>query len=135
TATLPDANLLRRVRWRLVAWSAGTTLVALVVLGSALYVAVSNSLAASGRDQLNARMDDVRHFLLENRLPPSRAPIGLAIGGRSSGTFAFIVGPDQQAVGPQGVGLTGLPDDAALEVARAGGVDVRDLTVEGTPIR
>ena len=104
-SALPDANLLRRVRWRLVAWSAGTTFLALIVLGTALYFAVSSALATSGRSQLEARMDEVRQFMREARLPPSRAPIGLTVGGRASGTFAFIVGPDQQAVGPQDVGI------------------------------
>jgi signal transduction histidine kinase len=132
---LPDANLLRRVRWRLVAWSAGTTLVVLVVLGSALYVAVSSALAASGRDQLQARMDEVRQFLRESRLPPSRAPISLTVGGRSSGTFAFIVGPDQQAVTPPNVGIQGLPDQDGLTVARTGGKDIREETVQGVPVR
>jgi signal transduction histidine kinase len=131
----PDASLLRRVRWRLVAWSAGTTLVALVVLGLALYFAVSSLLASSGRAQLEARMDEVRQFLREARFPPSRAPIGLAVGGRASGTFAFIVGPDQQAVGPQDVGIEGLPDDDGLAVARTGGKDIREATVQGTPVR
>jgi signal transduction histidine kinase len=130
-----DANLLRRVRWRLVAWSAGTTIVVLVILGSLVYLAVSSALASSGRDQLQARMNEVRQFMRDARLPPSRAPIGLSVGGRSSGTFAFIVGPDQQAVGPQNVGFQGLPDAAALAVARTGNTDVREATVEGVPIR
>jgi signal transduction histidine kinase len=132
---LPDARLLRRVRWRLVAWSAGTTLIVLIVLGTALYLAVSSALAASGRDQLDARMNEVRQFMREARLPPSRAPIGLTVGGRASGTFAFIVGPDQQALGPQDVGIEGLPDQEGLAVARAGGRDVREETVQGTPVR
>jgi signal transduction histidine kinase len=132
---LPDANLLRRVRWRLVAWSAGTTLVVLLILGSALYFAVSSALASSGRDQLQDRMDDVRQFMREARLPPSRAPIGLTVGGRASGTFAFIVGPDQQAVAPPEVGIEGLPDKDGLAVARAGGKDIREATVQGVPLR
>jgi len=134
-AQLPDANLLRRVRWRLVAWSAGTTMIALVVLGVALYGTVSSALAASGRDQLEARMTEVRQFMREARLPPSRAPIGLTVGGRSSGTFAFIVGPDRQALAPPDVGIEGLPDDEGLAVARAGGKDIREATVQGIPIR
>ncbi len=71
-------------------------------------------------------MNEVRQFMRDARLPPSRAPIGLSVGGRSSGTFAFIVGPDQQAVGPQNVGFQGLPDADALAVARAGNTDVRE---------
>jgi signal transduction histidine kinase len=132
----PDAALIRRVRWRLVAWSAGTTLLVLLALGWALYIAVSGSLDSSGRHTLDTRADQVRRFLLETRvLPPSGAPIGLSIGGPASGTFAFIVGPDEQALGPANLGLEGLPDEAALAVARQGGTDVRNLTVEGFPLR
>src|SRR2546425_1096490 len=39
-----DARLLARVRWRLVAWSAGSTLVLLLILGTALYLSVDASL-------------------------------------------------------------------------------------------
>ena len=38
-----DAALVRRVRWRLLAWSGGSTLAVLVLLGSLIYVAVANS--------------------------------------------------------------------------------------------
>ena len=38
-------------------------------------------------------------------------------------------------MGPPDVGLAGLPDAAALAVARAGGTDVRTLTVENIPVR
>ena len=134
-SSLPDAKLLRRVRWRLVAWSAGTTLVALIVLGTLIYVSVSSALAASGREQLESRMSEVRQFMREARLPPARAPIGLTVGGRASGTFAFIVGPDQQPFGPPNVGIEGLPDPDGLAVARAGGTDVREAVAEGIPIR
>ena len=42
-ASEADARLLRRVGWRLVAWSGGSTLVVLVALGVALYVSVAAS--------------------------------------------------------------------------------------------
>jgi signal transduction histidine kinase len=132
----PDSALLRRVRWRLVAWSAGTTFLVLLVLGSALYLAVANSLAASGRRQLEFRADQIEHFILEARvMPMTRAPIGLLVGGPASGTFAFIIGPDDRSLGPQDVGLRGLPDPDGLRVARDGGVDVRSLSLEATPVR
>ncbi len=134
--TASDATLLGRVRWRLVAWSAGTTLMVLLVLGWALYAAVAGSLASSGREQLEARADQVRHFLLETRgLPFTRAPISVTVGGPTSGTFAFIVPPDQQPIGPENLGIEGLPDPAALAVAKSGQVDVRDLSIQDIPIR
>jgi hypothetical protein len=48
----PDARLLRRVRWRLVAWSGGSTLAVLLLLGLAAYLVVAASLAASSEQQL-----------------------------------------------------------------------------------
>jgi len=134
--TAPDAALLRRVRWRLVAWSAGTTLIVLVVIGSILYFAVAGLLASSSRQQLDSRMAQVQHFVEDVRgLPPSRAPIGVSVGGPASGTFAFIISADDESVGPPDVALAGLPDPGSLAAARAGATDVRDLTVQGIPLR
>ena len=57
--TAPEAPILRRTRWRLIAWSGGSTLVVLIVLGIAIYVAAATSLAASGTRQLQARLDEL----------------------------------------------------------------------------
>src|SRR6188472_1271060 len=46
----PEAALVRRVRLRLLAWSGGTTLAVLLLLGTVIYLAVANSLAAAGTD-------------------------------------------------------------------------------------
>src|SRR6188508_1172399 len=54
-AVMADARLIRRVRWRLVAWSAGVTLVVLLILGAVLYAAVARSLEASSLARLEAR--------------------------------------------------------------------------------
>ena len=54
-----DAALVRRVRWRLLAWSGGSTLVVLLVLGSVLYAAVAGSLAKAATDQLSFRAKSV----------------------------------------------------------------------------
>jgi signal transduction histidine kinase len=56
---IADAALVRRVRWRLLAWSGGTTLAAMVILGALLYGTVSWSLAKSGEDQLRARAREI----------------------------------------------------------------------------
>ena len=58
-AASPDAPLLRRTGRRLVAWSAGTMLVVLVVLGAALYGAVARSLAATSETQLAQRAQSI----------------------------------------------------------------------------
>src|SRR5665811_1088593 len=51
-----EARLIRRVRWRLVAWSGVSTLVVLVVLAIVLYAAVANTLAAASEQQLTSRV-------------------------------------------------------------------------------
>ena len=73
--SVADARLLRRVRWRLLAWSGGSTLVVLFVLGAALYTAVARSLEAAGTDQLRQRAEDLVP-LVEGPLavPPPVAP-------------------------------------------------------------
>lgn len=124
---IADASLVRRVRWRLLAWSGGTTLAAMVILGALLYGTVSWSLATSGEEQLRARAREILTgiAMTEQRvsggsaLGPSftvgqgaggdpgevgvlvdRASIpGLLIGGGpTSGTFAFIVDVNSGAV-------------------------------------
>ena len=45
-----DDALVRRVRWRLLAWSGGTTLVVLITLGALLYAVAAASLSAAGED-------------------------------------------------------------------------------------
>src|SRR5207237_3850874 len=52
----PDLPLLRRVRWRLIAWSGGSTAVVLIVLGAVLHAAVARSLAAQSGAQLHERV-------------------------------------------------------------------------------
>jgi hypothetical protein len=46
-AAVPESRLLRRTRAQLVAWSAGSTLVVLLVLGTALYLAVAHELGST----------------------------------------------------------------------------------------
>jgi two-component system, OmpR family, sensor histidine kinase CiaH len=136
----PDSALVARVRWRLVAWSGGTTLVVMALLGSALYVAAASSLAASSQHQLETRAGTIEHFVatLSAPRPFRRGDFGqmlaLSFGGQAAGTFGYVVLPDGQTFGPpQGPGR--LPDQAAIQAARAGGRDVREIDVDGTPYR
>ena len=64
TRANPEAALVRRVRLRLLAWSGGTTLAVLLLLGTVIYLAVANSLASAGADQLRARASFVSAGLL-----------------------------------------------------------------------
>src|SRR5262245_23836653 len=58
-ATEADARLVRATRWRLVAWSGGSTLIVLLVLGIALYLSVAGSLEASGVRLLEDRANEL----------------------------------------------------------------------------
>lgn len=51
----PESPMLHRIRWKLVAWSAGSTLVVLLLLGSALYVAIAQQLRVESEDRLVRR--------------------------------------------------------------------------------
>lgn len=153
--TAPEAPILRRTRWRLIAWSGGSTLVVLIVLGIAIYVAAATSLAASGTRQLQARLDELGGAgfgpvpiaatqVVGLTSDPSQP--GLVIGGDASGTVAFVLnpGPDGTiATGASGVGviaggagLQPMPLDAEMQAAVAAGQTVvRETTIGTAPVR
>jgi signal transduction histidine kinase len=133
-----DARLLRNVRWQLVAWSGGIVLAVLVALGLVLSFAVARSLEASGVAQLEERAQSLTRLLSgqPGRIGSGRLPVGIAFGGPSSGTFAYIVPPSGDVIGPGADVVAGLPDEAALAAARtSSAADIRTLDVQGTPIR
>ena len=153
--TTPEAPILRRTRWRLIAWSGGSTLVVLIVLGIAIYVAAATSLAASGTRQLQARLDElsgtaagpvpIAATQVVGVTSDPRQP-GLVIGGDASGTVALVLmpGPDGTiATGASGVGviaggagLQPMPLDAEMQAAvSAGGTVVRETTIGTAPVR
>ena len=112
-----DAALLRRTRLRLLAWSGGLTLLILVLLGAALYAAVSGSLAARGTDLLAARADGLMRLLGRAGQIPDRFVLGPGFGGEASGTLALIVRPDGVLLGPTELqNIDGLPDPAGIAV-------------------
>jgi signal transduction histidine kinase len=100
-----DQRLLRRTRWRLIAWSGGSTLVALLVLGAAIYWAVATSLASVGTAQLQERAGQLLAKAMTLPvaakgadgtggaavLAPDPALPGVVFGGSSSGTLGYIV--------------------------------------------
>jgi signal transduction histidine kinase len=140
-----DARLLSRVRWRLVAWSAGSTLVLLLVLGTALYLTVDASLAAAGRTQLEEQVTGLRGFL--EHLPPGGLTDGGGgghdephigqpeFGGKGSGTISIVVDPSGAFVGNEPADTTDLPVADGVAAALTGGTDVRLATVNGAPVR
>ena len=131
--TSPDAPLLRRTGRRLVAWSALTMLVVLVVLGAALYGAVARSLAATSESQLAQRAQSIATFLTRPTLGTGRGgqPFGYAFGGQAPGTVTVIVTSSGQVIGPQSR-LDGLPDQAGIAAAVAGTTDVRTGELTGS---
>jgi len=110
-----DAPVLRRTRRRLIAWSAGSTFVVLVVLGAAIYVAAARSLEAASIDQLQSRMEELtRATLAVAARPPQALAVtsdpslpGLVLGGDTSGTIGFVMTGSAGVVPPtEGQGAT-----------------------------
>jgi len=160
TPGTPEAPILRRTRLRLIAWSAGSTLVVLVVLGVAIYVAAATSLAAAGVRQLQARVNELSQVsysavsvqpasVLTITSDPSQP--GLVLGGEASGTIGFVLMPgpgDMPALGATGVsvappamsmgGIAFDPSslDAGARAALASGETVvRETTIGTAPVR
>jgi signal transduction histidine kinase len=134
-ASESDAQLVRAVRWRLVAWSGGSTLLVLLALGIALYVSVASSLQATGLAALESRASDVAAFVRGR--PPSGddSPVNFIFGNGGS-TFAILISPDGAAIGPRQFPIPdGLPDLDAATAAGKSGRDVRlsTITVQSFP--
>jgi len=147
-----EGALLRRTRLRLIAWSAGSTLAVLLVLGIAIYVAAASSLAASGIAQLNARAAEMASVATTGAIVSSSTAVGVTsdpgqpgvlIGGPSSGTIGFVVatGPGYPTSLPGLVpgfvpGLVPPPfGGAGMEVGPGGGVGTIGgvSTIVGSP--
>jgi len=122
-ASEADARLVRDVRWRLVAWSGGSTLLVLVVLGVALYGAVLNTLAAASVGQLHGRTGPVA-AALEGQQTPGGPPQPFGFQPGRGNTFLFAFDDQGHAVqlGREPVVvLTGLPQADSIQAARQAG--------------
>jgi signal transduction histidine kinase len=128
-AETSDSRLVRHVRRNLVLWSGGTTLVILLVLAVALYLAVAGSLANSATAQLDTRFDQVKASLTGQRPQPDDAgPYGFLFGGGGGGTIALAVDASDGVLVQPGFHVpTGLPDMDAVTAARANGRDIRNV--------
>jgi signal transduction histidine kinase len=132
-AAAADARLVRNVRWRLVAWSGGTTLLILVALAVALYVATARTLEQSALREIADRATLVRNFIGGPSGGPDNAPTSVTFGG---GTFAILVRSDGRPIGPRNFDLPeGLPDRASLAAATTGGRDLRTGQIGQVPVR
>ena len=127
-----DARLMRRVRWRLVAWSGGSTLLVLLLLGAAIYVATASSLTASGMAALQGRVDQYRSVLTGSAPDSDRSPADFVFG--SGGTIASAFFADGRVIRiPGGFVATSVIDQVAAKASDTTGSDVRfrTITVEG----
>jgi signal transduction histidine kinase len=132
-AAAADARLVRDVRWRLVAWSGGTTLLILVALAVALYAATARTLEQSALAELGDRATLVRDFIGGPDGRPDNAPTSFSLGG---GTFAILVRSNGRPIGPRNFQLPeGLPDRASLAAAENGGRDLRTGQIGQVPVR
>jgi len=123
-----EAQLIRSVRWRLVAWSGLSTLVVLLVLGVVLYGIVDRSLETAGTAQLETRADEIKAEMTRGR-PVLR--LGQVFGGRATGTIARLVDADGESILPgTPVPAEGLPERTSIAAASAGGRDIRTGNVE-----
>ena len=138
-----DARLVRTVRWRLVAWSGGSTLLVLVLLGVALYAAVANTLASASVSQLSGRVDPWTDILQGQDHGPDQPP-GFGFQPGRGNTFLFAFDDQGHAVqlGREPVVvLTGLPQSDSIQAARraSNGADVwtgdLDLGSTQVPVR
>jgi len=139
-----DAALVRRVRWRLLAWSGGSTLAVLLVLGVVLYAVIDRSLAAAAEQQLRDRAIPVAKSLIAGARIPMIDPNviaanpgqpGLVIGGASSGTVAFVATPFSGVV-PAAGPIDSLLNAADINAAiRSGEEIIREVTFDGAPWR
>ena len=124
-----DARLVRGVRLRLVAWSGGSTLLVLLVLGIALYLSVATSLQATGVAGLDQRAGNIVDFTNGQRGAGADDPTEFIFG---DSTFPIIIRPNGAAIGPRGIPIpAGLPDNAAAAAAAAApsGRDLRLSTI------
>lgn len=133
-ALADEARLLRRVRWRLVAWSGISTLIVLLVLGSALYAVVANTLAGASTAQLHNRVDPWVAGLTGADPSGDQAPgFGFQPGQGNTFLFAFDNAGQLVQLGREHVVvLPGMPEADSLAAARAApdGSDIRTVDLE-----
>jgi len=140
-----ESALLRRTRIRLMAWSGGSTLVVLVLLGVAIYGAASASLAASGVAELRQRLAEMSVNLGVDAGGPvtvvsDPALPGVQLGGASSGTIAFMVSRLPGVNGasplmqPLGAGAAAIIDPSVLAGVSTQPI-VIDTSIGNAPVR
>ena len=144
-----DNALVRRVRWRLLAWSGGSTLVVLLVLGSVLYAAVAGSLAKAATDQLYGRATSVMVNAVNSFTGPYPAIVppgfqgvtqvdgqpGVVIGGPASGTVATLTQVNGPDIGTSRPGEEFIDKTALEAVSQTRQASVTEATIAGVSWR
>jgi signal transduction histidine kinase len=142
-----DAPLLRRTRWRLTAWSAGATLLTLVVLSVALYASLNAALSGSSEKRLRDQAENARELIqrygdqalatvLGGRFGDNEHFGTPQFGGPAAGTVSILVSPANQVIGqlPEDLARE-LPIGSSVAAARQGVADVRYASLDDTPVR
>jgi hypothetical protein len=101
----PDGRLVHRVRLQLIAWSAGSTLAVLIVLGAVLYAAVATTLAGASEQLLRDRatlMGPSMAGAPNGAFPSNGATFGggVIVGGTAVVTAADAAQPGFAVGGP-----------------------------------
>ncbi len=154
----PDGRLVRRVRLQLIAWSAGSTLVVLLVLGAVIYGAVATSLATASEQLLRSRAALMNPIggasgSISSVVGTSTAVTGanvalpgFAVDGPYAGTLAVVV-PADDPIGSAlpvlpggpvvsvGASPAPLPDPDGYTAALTGATTLREATYQGSPVR
>ena len=134
-ALADEARLLRRTRWRLVAWSGLSTLAVLVVLATALYTVTARALETASVAQLEARTQGIVSFLEGTPDTQEQPGLGFLFGNGNTLLYLFDDAGTPVLLGDRGqVVPAGLPeaDGVSAAAAAADRTDVRlsTLTIE-----
>ena len=133
SARADEAKLIRRVRWRLVAWSGISTLIVLVVLAGALYAVVANTLAAASVSQLSNRVDPLATALEGTAADSDRPALGFVFGNGNTFLVLFDNAGKPVQIGDRPVAVPdGMPVSDGITGARTAtsGTDIRIGTLE-----
>jgi signal transduction histidine kinase len=138
-ALLDEGRLLRRTRWRLVAWSGLSTLAVLALLAGALYAVTASTLESASVAQLEQRTEAITSFLEgqpDVGLGEPGDELGFLFGNGNTLLYLFddrgdpVLLGDRRQVIPAGLPE---PDGVAAADAAATGQDVHltTLTITG----
>ncbi len=131
-ALADQARLLRRTRWRLVAWSGLSTLAVLVVLATALYAVTARALETASVAQLEARTQGIVAFLEGTPDTQEQPGLGFLFGNGNTLLYLFDDTGTPVLLGDRGqVVPAGLPESDGVSAAAAAAdrTDVRLSTL------